>query len=87
MSESHINPYVWDQLELVRMLIDLYIKDNDLRNGQSDGVLATPQRLKLKEEINIQTSLLVNKSNQCTNGILEKDEFGNPTKTQFEMKG
>tara|TARA_R100000781_G_scaffold432_7_gene686 strand:- start:2271 stop:2468 length:198 start_codon:yes stop_codon:yes gene_type:complete len=63
MSESHIKPYVWDQLELVRMLTDLYIKDNDLRDGQSDGVLATPQRLRLKEEINIQTALLVNKTN------------------------
>ena len=63
MNESHIKPYVWDQLELVRMLTDLYIKDNDLRDGQSDGVLATPQRLRLKEEINIQTALLVNKTN------------------------
>ena len=63
MNESHIKPYVWDQLELIRMLTDLYIKDNDLRDGQSDGVLATPQRLRLKEEINIQTALLVNKTN------------------------
>ena len=46
MSESHIKPYVWDQLELVRMLTDLYIKDNDLRDGQSDVVLATPQLLR-----------------------------------------
>ena len=45
------------------MHTDLYIKDNDLREGPSDGVLATPQRLRLKEEINIQTALLVNKTN------------------------
>ena len=59
MNESHIKPYVWDQLELIRMLTDLYIKDNDLRDGKLDGVFHDSQRSSLKKEINQEWAKLV----------------------------
>ena len=48
MSESHIKPYVWDQLELVRMLTDLYIKNKDTKDGHNSlnyGMLGEKQAL------------------------------------------
>ena len=91
MSESHIKPYVWDQVELLRTITDLYIKNKDTEDGHMNGMLGDQAYRALKLVINQQILELTNyiaeqhnKSNQCTNGILEKDEFGNPTKTIFQ---
>lgn len=33
MSESHIKPYLWDQMKLVEKLTDLYIKTEALNKA------------------------------------------------------
>jgi len=63
MSESHIKPYVWDQLELVRMLTDLYIKNKDTKDGHNSlnyGMLGEQASMGLKKAINVQMLELTN---------------------------
>ena len=60
MSESHINPYVWDQLELVRMLTDLYIKNKSTEEGIIKGMLGEQASMGLNKAINVQMLELTN---------------------------
>jgi len=60
MSESHINPYVWDQLELVRMLTDLYIKNKSTEEGLVKGMLCDQASMGLNKAINVQMLELTN---------------------------
>ena len=60
MSESHINPYVWDQLELVRMLTDLYIKNKSTEEGIIKGMLGEQASMGLSKAINVQMLELTN---------------------------
>ena len=52
MSESHIKPYVWDQLELIRMLTDLYIKNKSTEEGLIKGMLGDQASIALRKSIN-----------------------------------
>ncbi len=54
MSESHIKPYVWDQMELVRMLTDLYIKNKDTEEGYIKGMLGEKASMALNKAINLE---------------------------------
>ena len=58
MSESHIKPYVWDQLELVRMLTDLYIKNKSTEEGVIKGMLGDQAKIALSKSINAETNKL-----------------------------
>ena len=58
MSESHIKPYVWDQLELVRMLTDLYIKNKSTEEGLIKGMLGDQASIALRKSINAETNRL-----------------------------
>lgn len=58
MSESHIKPYVWDQLELVRMLTDLYIKNKSTEEGLIKGMLGDQASIALRKSINSETNKL-----------------------------
>jgi|TARA_Y100000593_G_C4286878_1_gene325968 hypothetical protein len=60
MSESHIKPYVWDQVELLRTLTDLYIKNKDTEDGHMNGMLGDQAYRALKLVINQQTLELTN---------------------------
>ena len=58
MNESHIKPYVWDQLELVRMLTDLYIKNKSTEEGLIKGMLGDQASIALRKSINAETNRL-----------------------------
>ena len=59
MSESHIKPYVWDQMELVRMLTDLYIKNKDTEQGLIKGMLGEQVSVALWKTINAEVTRLL----------------------------
>ena len=60
MSESHINPYVWDQIELVRCLTDLYIKNKSTEEGLIKGMLGDQANIGLRTAINKEITALTN---------------------------
>ena len=60
MSESHIDPYVWDQIELVRCLTDLYIKNKSTEEGLVKGMLGDQASMGLSKTINVQMLELTN---------------------------
>ena len=59
MSESHIAPYVWDQMELVERLTDLYIKNKSTEQGLIKGMLGGQVSVALWKTINAEVTRLL----------------------------
>ena len=65
MSESHIKPYVWDQMELVRMLTDLYMKNKDTEQGLIKGMLGEQASMGLKKTLHAELNRLLIAIEEC----------------------
>ena len=59
MSESHIKPYLWDQMKLVEKLTDLYIKNKGTEQGLIKGMLDEQSSTGLRKTINIELNKLI----------------------------
>ena len=58
-NKSHIAPYVWDQMELVEKLTDLYIKNKGTEQGLIKGMLDEQSSTGLRKTINIELNKLI----------------------------
>ena len=59
MSESHIKPYLWDQMKLVEKLTDLYIKNKGTEQGLIKGMLGEQACIALRNTINEEVNKLI----------------------------
>ena len=58
-NKSHIAPYVWDQMELVEQLTDLYIKNRGTEQGLIKGMLGEQVSVALWKTINAEVTRLL----------------------------